>query len=141
LDRAKTRMGGVVVSVLDYVAAQIIARDNGRQWVRVYHPSALPVGGGTLEPYRAALGLPTEYFVTSPGAAPAPAVAVELVQDKNTGQWRACVWGRGAAILRPVPGNTSPAHAATWATEADARAELPALCGCAINVVRVTAAT
>jgi hypothetical protein len=49
--------------------------------------------------------------------------------------WVAYQQGKSAPILRPVPGNTRPASAATWATHAAAVADLPALIGAEIELV------
>ena len=71
----------------------------------------------------------------APAVAVAPAFKVQLVQ--RGAQWTAVPWGKMAPIVRPVPGNTRMAGAATWATQEEARAELPTLCGCSVEVVSV----
>lgn len=63
-------------------------------------------------------------------------IKVSLHKDW-TGWWHACLWGKSAPILRPVPGNTHPATRASWRTEAEAVADLPVLVGHPIEVVRV----
>ena len=60
---------------------------------------------------------------------------VKVLIEQEGNRWFAYVSGRGARILRPVPGNTRPAHAAEWPDAASALAELPALLGCEIEVV------
>ena len=63
-------------------------------------------------------------------------IGVTLWKEQN-GWWTACLVGKASPILRPVPGNTSPARRAEWRSQAEAEAELPALLGHPVEVVRV----
>lgn len=65
-------------------------------------------------------------------------IRVRLWREHN-GRWTATLDGKSSPILRPVPGNTHPAGRAEWRTEAEARAELPALLGHPVEVVAVMA--
>ena len=59
----------------------------------------------------------------------------KVTLEQRGSDWLAYPWGKSAPIVRPAPGNTRPASAATWPTCADALAELPALLGGPIEVV------
>jgi hypothetical protein len=49
---------------------------------------------------------------------------VHLHREGN--DWLAYPWGRGAPVVRPVPGNTHPASAARWHDVSEAARELDA---------------
>jgi hypothetical protein len=61
---------------------------------------------------------------------------IQVSIEKRDGRWVAYRWGKSAAILRPVPGNTRHASAASWPTREAAIAELPVLIGGPIEVMR-----
>ena len=49
---------------------------------------------------------------------------LRLTLEPRGAGWVAYPDGKSAPVLRPVPGNAYPAHAAWWATKSEARAEL-----------------
>ena len=59
-----------------------------------------------------------------------------ILQEQANGYWRAIHEGQSSPVLRKVPGNTSPAHAAEWPTREAAIDELMIMCGCEILVSR-----
>lgn len=76
-------------------------------------------------------------FQTDPAIGAVQLRPVKVEVYKSDGRWVASVWGKGAAIVRPVPGNVHPARRAVWETIDAAIAELPDLVGAPVEVVMI----